>query len=78
MQVQHNLLINKIIFIKFKLSRIFDEVIWLAIPVYDKNGKVIAAIIISGGRFQMPNERISEFGQYLLAATKMLSDKIRS
>ncbi|OCG16030.1 IclR family transcriptional regulator [Gilliamella sp. App6-5] len=56
----------------------FDEVTCLAAPVYDKNGKVIAAISTSGVRFQMPNERINEFVQYLLAATKMLSDKIRS
>nr|WP_237397708.1 IclR family transcriptional regulator [Gilliamella sp. Pas-s25] len=56
----------------------FDEVTCLAAPVYDKNGKVIAAISTSGVRFQMPNERINEFVQYLLAATKMLSDKIKS
>ncbi|OCG30452.1 hypothetical protein A9G45_00715 [Gilliamella sp. HK2] len=56
----------------------FDEVTCLAAPVYDKSGKVIAAISTSGVRFQMPSERINEFVQYLLSATKMLSDKIKN
>lgn len=55
----------------------FDEVTCLAAPVFDKHGNVIAAISTSGVRFQMPKQRINEFVQYLLTATKMLSNKIK-
>ena len=54
----------------------YDEVTCLAAPIFDKHGNVIAAISTSGIRFQMPQERIAEFTEYLVTAASMLTRKI--
>ncbi|RKS87793.1 IclR family transcriptional regulator [Orbus hercynius] len=55
----------------------FEGITCIAVPVFDHNGKVIAAISTSGVVFQMPKDKICDFAKYAIEAATKLSKKIR-
>lgn len=53
-----------------------DDVTCIAAPVFNKQHTVIAAISISGVRFQMPEEKIPEYAKDVMKAANMMSEKL--
>lgn len=54
----------------------YDGVTCIAAPVFDRNGRVVAAISTSGVKFQMPIEDIDTFANHVITAANLLSNKI--
>lgn len=55
----------------------FEGITCIAVPVFDRNGHVVAAISTSGVVFQMPEDKIEIFAQYAMDAASQLTQKIK-
>ncbi|HCP7330411.1 TPA: IclR family transcriptional regulator, partial [Escherichia coli] len=53
-----------------------DDVTCIAAPVFNSDQAVVAAISISGVRFQMPEEKIPEYANAVMKAAGMMSEKL--
>lgn len=54
----------------------YEGITCIAVPVFDRHGKVVAAISTSGVIFQMPKDKIELFAQYVIEAASQLSAKM--
>jgi len=54
----------------------FEGVTCIAVPVFDRQGNVVAAISTSGVVFQMPSDKIELFAKYAIEAAAILTQKI--
>ncbi|MGS0639216.1 IclR family transcriptional regulator [Citrobacter sp. VF227] len=53
-----------------------DDVTCIAAPVFDRNHHVVAAISLSGVRFQMPEDKIPEYSKEVMKAAEIMSEKL--
>lgn len=53
-----------------------DDVTCIAAPVFNSDQAVVAAISISGVRFQMPEEKIPEYANAVMKAAGMMSEAL--
>ena len=60
----------------FDSEFVFEHIRRIAAPVFNNNGKAIAAIAIGGNKLSMPDKNIDEIGKKLIAATEQLSSVI--
>ncbi|WP_392560176.1 IclR family transcriptional regulator [Orbus mooreae] len=55
----------------------YEGITCIAVPVFDRNGRVIAAISASGVTFQMPKDKIDLLASYVIEAANQLSAKMK-
>ena len=53
-----------------------DDVTCIAAPVFDSQQTVVAALSLSGVRFQMPKEKIPDYAKDVMQAARMMSEKL--
>lgn len=54
----------------------YEGITCIAVPIFNRNGHVIAAISTSGVVFQMPKDKIALFAQYVVEAANQISAKM--